>query len=252
MSNSFSLPSSVSSESAETFDALMFLVDQVLDEAGFRHNPYFAALRDGSFRREDFIETQIQFHAAVVFFSRPMAALAAKIPDPKLRVEILRNVWEEHGEGNSSLMHGTTFVSFLSRLQGCTTSEAEASIARRPLWPEVRSFNTVLVGSCVLDEYLVGTGVMGIVERMFSEISTWIGQGCVDRGFMTSGNMIHYDLHEKIDVRHAADFFHVLAAAWNQGPQQRYEVEQGLRMGAMAFNQLYAGLHQARERRWTR
>ena len=236
----------------DSFRALLRLVDDVLADVDHRDNPYFRALSDGTFEREDFIETQMQFHAAVVFFSRPMAALAAKIPDPVLRVEILRNVWEEHGEGDPTRMHGATFVTFLSRLCGSSTAETERAIAARPLWPEVRAFNTVLAGACVLDDHLVGTGVMGIVERMFSEISTWIGRGCVSRGFLSAVEMVHYDLHEKLDVRHATDFFRVLAASWDQGEAQRYDIEQGLRMGAVVFDQLYARLYRARARRWLR
>ena len=49
------------------------------DDLTIEYNPYFASLADGSFSREDFIETQIQFLFAVVFFSRPMAVLAAII-----------------------------------------------------------------------------------------------------------------------------------------------------------------------------
>ena len=91
-------------------------IDEILDECKFRENPYFKSLQDGSFEKEDFIETQIQFFFAVVFFSRPMAILAAKIPTPDLRLEIVRNVWEEHGEGDVEKIHRNTFIKFLNRI----------------------------------------------------------------------------------------------------------------------------------------
>lgn len=231
---------------------LQRLVDDVLIDVDASNNPYFRHLVDGSFSREDFLETQRQFHAAVVFFHRPMAALAAKIPDPALRLEILRNVWEENGEGDITKAHGATFVTFLSRLQGCSEAMVRAELETCPLWPEVRAFNTVLVGACVVDDPLVGAGTMGIIERMFSEISSWIGRACVARGFIAEGDMIHYDLHEHLDVRHATDFFRVLGASWDAGPQARADIEQGLRMGALVFDQLYARLYRARQRRWRR
>ena len=50
------------------------------------------------------------------------------------------------------------------------------------MWPEVRAFNTVLVGACVMDEYLIGAGVMGIIERMFSDIAGVARRrGCASR-----------------------------------------------------------------------
>lgn len=231
---------------------LQQLVSVVLADIDFLQNPYFRELENGAFSFEDFFETQLQFYSAVTFFSRPMAALAAKIPNASLRVEIVRNVWEEHGEGEPARMHGTTFITLLSRLASIDPSAVSDELARRPLWPEVRLFNTLLSGVCVLDDYLVGVATMGIIERMFAEISSFIGRTIVARGFLSREAMIHYNLHEQLDVKHAADFFQVLEPAWAEGDDARYRIEQGLRMGAVAFDQLYARLYRSRARRWVR
>lgn len=224
------------------------LIRTILDETDYANNPFFVALRDGSFEKEDFVETQIQFFVAVVFFSRPMAAVAAKVPDARQRVEILRNVWEEHGEGSTSSQHGETFLVLLDRLAGIS----EEDVDRRVLWPELRMFNTTLTGACVMDEYLVGVGVMGMVERMFADISAWIGQALVARGWLTPETLIHYNLHAELDIKHSDDFFDVLRPAWTASPENRYYIEQGLRLGAHSFNTLYEGLYRGRSRRWMR
>jgi pyrroloquinoline quinone (PQQ) biosynthesis protein C len=223
-------------------------IQTILDETKYEQNPFFIALRDGSFTKEDFVETQIQFFIAVIFFSRPMAAVAAKIPVAKQRVEVLRNVWEEHGEGTTNAQHGETFLVLLNRLAGIT----EEDVDKRVLWPEVRMFNTTLTGACVMDEYLVGVGVMGMIERMFADISAWIGQSLVERGWLTRETLIHYNLHAELDIKHAGDFFNVLRPAWDASPESRYYIEQGLRLGAHAFYCLYEGLYRARTRRWMR
>jgi pyrroloquinoline-quinone synthase len=225
--------------------ALNELIDEVLAETPFRDNAYFAALRGGTFDREDFIETQIQFYFAVAFFGRPMAAVAAKIPSAKLRVEILRNVWEEHGEGDEGITHGSTFLTLLNRLDGITQSDVE----HRVLWPEVRLFNTMLTGACVIDDYLVGVSVMGMIERMFSEISGWIGTGIVESGWLRAEQMIHYNVHQALDVRHSEDFFAVLAQPFERDAGSRYLIAQGLRLGAFGFNRFYEDLFAARKRR---
>ncbi len=222
------------------------LIAAILNEVPWRSNPYFAALREKRFDKADFVETQIQFYFAVVFFSRPMAALAAKIPSPELRMGILRNVWEEHGEGDTRITHGATFRELLHRLGGVD----DADIERRTLCPEVRIFNTALSGCCVLDDHLVSCAVMGMIERMFSEISSWIGRGIVDNGWLTRDRLIHYNLHEALDVRHSDDFFQVLEGSWRRGGAEgRYYIEQGFRMGATLFDGLYEGLWRARARR---
>ena len=135
-------------------------ISRILEESGYEQNPYFTALRDGTFEKEDFVETQIQFYSAVVFFSRPMAIVVAKIPHHHQRIEVLRNVWEEHGTGGENLPHGDSFLEFLNRLDGVNYEDVQV----RTLWPEIRLFNTALIGCCTMDEYIVGVGMMGIAD----------------------------------------------------------------------------------------
>src|SRR5215207_1403157 len=86
---------------------------QLIQRSGLLANPYLLALRDGSLSRDDFRRTQEQFFFAVTFFPRPMAALVARIPNPAMRLDILHNVVEEHGEFNEEQFHHTTFQQFL-------------------------------------------------------------------------------------------------------------------------------------------
>lgn len=222
------------------------LIEKVLSETPYTENPYFKNLENGQFSKDDFVETQIQFYFAVIFFSRPMAALAAKIPSPELRIEVLRNVWEEHGEGQLSHGHGNTFLEFLKRINGTLPEHVHL----RGLWPEIRIFNTTLAGATVLDDFLVSVATLGIIERMFSEISAWIGQGIIKRGWLTDKTMVHYKLHQKLDIKHSDDFFKILDGPFKTSDENRYHIEQGLRLGATLFNTMYSGLWSSRQRRW--
>lgn len=213
------------------------LVAEILEETDYLANPFFEALRGGAMSREAFVETQRQFYFAVVFFSRPMATLAARIPTAAQRLEILRNVWEEHGEGDLHFHHGNTFLELLFRLDGLTAAEVRST----PLGAEVSAFNAALAGAAVADDFLFGLATLGIIERMFADISAEIGSGVVARGWLPPEQMIHYGLHETLDVRHADDFFDVLRAYWDD-EERRPAVEQGLRLGAYVFDRLYLGL----------
>lgn len=221
-------------------------IQNILKSTPYKENPYFKALNTKQFNKEDFIETQIQFYFAVTFFSRPMAAAASKVPNYKLRLEIVRNIWEEHGEGDLSDIHGHTFTELLFRLGIQNIEEIE----KRTLWPATRQFNTTLAGACALDEYLVGVGVLGMIELMFSEISGWIGNGIIHNNWLTEDKMIHYKLHEALDIKHSQDFFDVLIPTWDKGNiDDRYLIEQGLMLGAFTFNQFYENLYQQRQQR---
>lgn len=222
-------------------------IRQIKERARPLENPYFRALRDGSMGRDDFVETQVQFLFAVVFFSRPMAVLAARLPRPELRWELLENVHDEHGRGDMALSHERTFIQFLERL-----GEDRASIDRRALWPEVRAFNTLLAGLCLMDDVLTGLACLGVIEDLFSGISAEIGSAVVARGWLPGADLVHYRTHETLDEAHAEAFYRLLEAPYASGARGRYEVEQGLELGASVFLRLYEDLSRHRTRRWLR
>jgi pyrroloquinoline-quinone synthase len=211
--------------------------DQVLARTRILENPYLLALKDGSLSAADFRRTQEQFFFAVTFFPRPMATLIARIPDPRQRLDILHNLVEEHGEFREQAFHHNTFQQFLRSI-----GSDPAEIQHAPLWPALRAFNAVLTASCVLDELEVGVACMGIIEHAFAGISATIGQAAVARGFVAPEKLVHYKLHAEIDERHAEEFFAVIEPRFGD-PARRYFIEQGLELGAYAFDRLYRDLH---------
>jgi len=214
----------------------------VLERFGIMRNPYFRDLADGAMSLDDFRRTKEQFFFAVSFFPRPMAALVGRIPDPKMRLDILHNLVEEHGEFDEQRFHHTTFQQFLR-----TIDSDPAALDALVIWPEVRAFNSVLTTACTLDELEVGVACMGVIEQAFAGISAAIGKAVVDRGWVAVEKLVHYKLHAEIDERHAEEFFAVVERGWQDG-SRRYFVEQGLELGTYVFDRLYRDLHAARAR----
>lgn len=210
---------------------------EVLDRVDILHNPYLEALVDGSMPLESFRRTQEQFFFAVTFFPRPMAALVGRLPDPAQRLDILRNLVEEHGEFEQSAFHHTTFQEFLHSIG----SEPE-KLDQLDLWPALRAFNSVLTSACLMDEIEVGVACMGVIEQAFAGISARIGQGVVQRGWVAEDRLVHYKLHAEIDERHAEEFFAVIEPSWPD-VHRRYLIDQGLQLGAHIFDRLYRELY---------
>lgn len=208
--------------------------------------PYLRALHDGSLGREDFLETQIQFFFAVAFFSRPMLALASRLPRSELRQVLLDNVEDEHGHGERRATHEAMFRELLSRL-----GVSPEAIEQRALWPEVRAFNTALLGLCALDDPTTALAALGMIEDLFSGISGIVGRGIAARGWLPIGDIVHYSTHETLDERHAAEFYAPLEAPYGDAGA-RYPIEQGLELGAHLLVDLYWHLFEQRKRRWFR
>jgi pyrroloquinoline-quinone synthase len=215
---------------------------QIIERSGLLANPYLANLNDGSLSREDFRRTQEQFFFAVSFFPRPMAALVGRIADPALRLDILHNLVEEHGDFREERFHHNTFQQFL-RLLGSDPDKLDST----PLWPTLRAFNSVLTASCVLDELEVGIACMGVIEQSFAHISASIGRGVVERGWIKADELVHYKLHAEIDERHAEEFFAVVEPLWDD-PKRRHFIEQGLELGVYIFDRLYRDLSMVSQR----
>ncbi len=209
----------------------------ILHRVDILHNPYLNALADGSMTLEGFRRSQEQFFFAVTFFPRPMAALVGRIPDPRLRLDILHNLVEEHGEFEEQSFHHTTFQQFLRSIDSPVDK-----LAGLPVAPPLRAFNSVLTAACVLDELEVGVGCMGIIEYAFAGISARIGKAVVDNGWVASERLVHYKLHAAIDERHAEEFFAVIEPAWSD-ERRRYYIDQGLELGAYVFDRLYRYLY---------
>jgi pyrroloquinoline-quinone synthase len=210
--------------------------DAILRKIGIFQNPYLESLANGTMSLEYFRRSQEQFFFAVTFFPRPMAALVARIPNPRSRLDILHNLLEEHGDFQEEEFHHTTFQKFLRSI-GSQPEKLDALT----LWPAVRAFNSVLTASCLLDELEVGVACMGIIECAFAGISAAIGKSVVERGWVKSEALIHYKLHAEIDQRHAEEFFAVVESRWDD-KHGRYLIEQGLELGAYIFDRLYRDL----------
>ncbi|MEE3367932.1 MAG: iron-containing redox enzyme family protein [Planctomycetota bacterium] len=217
--------------------------DEVIKRVGVLQNSYFSGLASGEMDLECFRLTQEQFFFAVTFFPRPMAALVAKIPDPKMRLDILHNVVEEHGEFNVDEFHHTTFQRFLKSIGSDVTPLEDQS--QWSLWSPVRAFNSCLTSSCVLDELEVGVACLGIQEYIFADVSAIIGKAVVENGWVAAEELVHYKLHAEIDKRHAEEMFAVVEPKWES---HRYFIEQGLELGAYIFDRMFRDLLSFAER----
>lgn len=205
--------------------------------------PYLRALRDGTFEREDFVETQLQFFAAVAHFSRPMALLASRLPRAEQRLPLVENAFDEHGRGELAHGHERTFRLLLDRLG------ADVSRVGRVPWPEVRVFNAALTGVAAFDSPLIGLAVFGAIEDLFSSISLELGRGIVARGWLTADRVVHYPTHATLDEEHAEGFYRQLDGPYGADARAAEDVEQGLTLGGHLFQRLYEDLYRARGRR---
>ena len=220
-------------------------VNEQAERWAISDSDYVRCLRCEEMRLEQFRASQRQFYFAVRYFSRPMAALMSRVPSSVLRQGLMHNLMDEHGwdDGgsgiNAALAHDRTFVRFLESLGDYIPIEQELE------GPAVRAFNAGLMGVCLTEPVEMAFGCLGIIEYVFADLSAAIGDAVVRRGWVLENELVHYKLHAEIDKRHAADFFDVVASAWDSGGESKRAIQNGVHLGLHLFERLYADLWRA-------
>jgi S-adenosylmethionine-diacylglycerol 3-amino-3-carboxypropyl transferase len=210
--------------------------DEILQEIPVMEGSFFRDLP--TMDKDLFKHVQAQFFFAVDYFSRPMAALVARLPLHKDRIDIIHNIVEEHGDFSIESYHSTTFKRFLSTID----ISAEHMLNLAPS-PAVTMFNYALMGASVHEDLLIAIACNGIIEYAFADISACIAHHVVECGWVDAENLVHYNLHADIDKQHAEEFFTIIEP-YMSNLEQREKVIFGLRLGAYIFHRLYEDLYE--------
>lgn len=215
-----------------TLEDALAVVERAYD---FRRHPYLAWMRAPGTTREAFRRSQVPFRFAVEAFSQALAGVLAHVPRLEDRMLLAENIAEEHGRGVPRESHKYTFIEYLVAL-GATTDELERPC---PVW--VTAFNHGLRNLCLAQPYEHGAAALGVIEKVYVDVSGEIARALVDRGWVEPGSQRHYAVHEVLDVEHARELLELARPAWDF-PRTRSSVAQGLLLGAWSFHRLYHDL----------
>ncbi|MGD9682494.1 MAG: iron-containing redox enzyme family protein [Candidatus Obscuribacterales bacterium] len=201
-----------------------------LEEERPTDGDFFTSLRDGSMTLEEFRLTQEQFYHAVNYYSQPIAALFSRLNDPALRMKLLLNLLDEHGNIDLERCHTMTFKAFLEGIQACTDA---------PEGPEAKAFNAALTGICTHEKEEFAMAALGMIELCFTEISQAIAEGVIERGWMKEEDLAHYSLHAHLDSEHATTLFELAMSMDNASDRA---ITDGLAFGQFLLLRLYEDL----------
>ena len=183
--------------------------------------------------KESFKETQIAILNAVEFFSRPMFIISSKLNSYEDRYCIIRNILDEHGNGEIENAHGNTFRQYLVSL-GAT----EKQINNRNLNKAAVEFNNILMDCSLNSSTMKSIAMMGIIEQRYSKISATIVREILKKKWISKDSLYHYSLHEELDVEHAQGFYGIIKDGWKD-INSKEEIKKGLHLGNSMILNLY-------------
>lgn len=176
----------------------IFVDTQLYIEAyPLKDHVWFNFLKNAS--QSEFLKSQEGFFYAVKAFPRMLSKLASMIEDSESRLLVIENLWEEHGQGNSTLFHTNTYFQYLVSLglKGDINS-----ISHNP-WVEEWIDNVLdkEMSASQYASYLAG------IEYIYARISKKITQKL--KKFDLVCEQTHYQNHSVLDYAHAGELLEV-------------------------------------------
>lgn len=133
-------------------------------------------------------------------FNRILAGILACCPDEQAQLVILDNLFDEMGQGDSSLAHPELFRRFTREL-----GINDKTLANLPTEPETRHLIDTYLNLPHQYGYLAALGAVCFAsEGIVSALYTQLQAGIVGAAFLPKEALLFFDLHIDVDESHAA------------------------------------------------
>ena len=152
---------------------------------------------------QDFAE---QYAIYCYHFPRFLAATAANIPDDKARFPIIKNLWEEHGEGNIEKSHRTLYQNFGKALHLNIGNLASIEALESTTYCVEKLLNI-----CQKTHFLESLGALGPGTEFFtSDEYQKVAEGLKKYDFLNKNDILFWTVHISLDETHYSDMINVL------------------------------------------
>jgi hypothetical protein len=196
------------------------------------NNPYFQNLRNNFEYLPIFIQQQKSFSLAVDHWSKILGKLIYKVPTYKERFVIIRNLYDEHGNGDLNNSHVCTIKRFICSLENITTKHSLLNYDSNVQ----KILNNSLDEILETKSWIFVVSVLGIVEYTFITVSKLINEYVSN--FIEQNKIEHYSLHEILDIEHATELLSLVLPYINDD-EKNNDIYEGIKFGYDIMDNLY-------------
>lgn len=218
-------------DETEAIRAVQAIARGYFEREPIDRHPLFVRLASGALDPDAVRTIAVQMHHVVDHFPRFLAALAANIPDWRLRMAIVGNLHEEHGRMDPAAVHVETYLAFLRGL-GLSREEVLAAKPSIPVIGYVRAVHDL----CLHHDFAEGLGALGMIEDIVARVSPIVARAARTR---VNGSIEHFAEHEVLDVTHADEIYELAARVHAEHADA---VERGIAFGWYYHRRLYTDL----------
>jgi len=200
-------------------------IKNLKDNTPLNDELYFKSLVSGNMSFEVFKKSQTNFYSAVCYFSRPLFMLCSRIDSYSERLNILENIFDEHGNGDVKKSHGKTYKQYLINL-----GVKEHKIKKNEFHISVKNFFSKVDNIVSNDDPQKAIAMYGIIEDRYTIISSIIAKTLLKNNWLDESKLAHYLVHEEIDMYHSKLFYDLIQKKW-LNRSSNIQIKEGLNLG---------------------
>lgn len=209
-------------------DSIQKNAQEIIFKEEIETHDLFKGLLENSFSPAEIESIGLEIYQVVLVFPRFLSAMITRIDDYKLRMDLVENLFEEHGRMKVDKVHSETYVTFLNKL-GIENAKIHKS---RPGLPSIVYTRGVLQ-LCLQENILEGLAALAIIEEIVARVSISTGKFARNYGNRDKGHVDHFSDHEVLDLAHSREIYQ-LVALYAESQRMRIseeEMEQSIRLG---------------------
>jgi pyrroloquinoline quinone (PQQ) biosynthesis protein C len=178
---------------------------------------YIQRIRNGELSKLELQFFAGQYCIYCMHFPRFLAAVASNIEDDKYRLPIIKNLWEEHGEGILEKSHRQLYFKFSNAL-GLSQSEL---LRIEPLISTTICVENLMY-LCQHAHFVESLGALGPGTEFFTSEEYFIlFEGLKQYNYFTEKDLEFWSIHVGLDDEHYGEMMDILIPLLSHGSYQK-------------------------------
>lgn len=226
------------------YEALKGLTVELFARQSVETHPLFQLLESERLTAEESRAIGLDIYHVVDAFPRFLSGVLTHMHDFRERMDLVENLYAEHGRMRVEHVHVVTYRHFLHAL-GLDDARIDASEPGLAAEVYVRG----LLALCKKDDPAEALGALGVIEEIVARVSPIVGRYGTRRLAAGESQGSHFSVHEALDLSHADEIYTLAARTAARGREK--EVRRGIALGFYYQTRLYTDLvanHVAPER----
>lgn len=209
-------------------DSIQKKAQEIILKNEIETHPLFKGLLNDSFTPSQIESIGLEIFQVVLVFPRFLSAMITRIDDYKLRMDLVENLFEEHGRMKIDKVHSETYITFLKKIG----LDENTILNSKPNLPTI-VYTRGILNLCLNENILEGLAALAVIEEIVARVSITTGKFARKYSGHEKGHVDHFSDHEVLDLAHSREIYQIVAlyAESQKGKVPQQELERSILLG---------------------